>query len=196
MKRTRLLILGVACVAVPIALSACKRAETPPPPPPAAARPRRPAPAPAPFRVSSVDVGNAIGADKRVTSPSATLAPSDTIYASVASTGAAPSVKLVARWTYGDEGQLVSEQSQMIAPTGPANSEFHISKPDGWPAGNYKVEILADGASGRLEDLRGQVARCVNRRVAGSLEFGDRRDHFPAEDPQRRRSRARPGSCR
>lgn len=134
MKRARLLVLGVACVAVPIALSACKRAETPPP-------------APAPFRVSSVDVGNAIGADKRVTVPSATLAPGDTIYASVASTGAAPSVTLVARWTYGAEGQLVNEQSTTIAPTGPAYSEFHIAKADGWPAGTYKVEILADGTS-------------------------------------------------
>ena len=147
MKRTRLLILGVACVAVPIALSACKRAETPPPPPPAAAPAptAAPAPAPAPFRVGTVDVGNAIGADKRVTTPSTTLAPTDTIYASVATTGAAPSVTLVARWTYGD-GQIVTEQNQLIAPTGPANSEFHISKPDGWPVGSYKVEILADGA--------------------------------------------------
>ena len=148
MKRTRLLILGVACVAVPIALSACKRAETPPPPPPAAAPAPTPVPppAPAPFRVGSVDVGNAIGADKRVTVPSTTLAPGDTIYASVASTGAAPSVTLVARWSYG-EGQLVSEQNQLIAPTGPASSEFHISKPDGWPAGTYKVEILVGGAA-------------------------------------------------
>jgi hypothetical protein len=148
MKRTRLLVLGVACVAVPIALSACKRAETPPAAPPAIAPAPAPAPppVPAPFRVSSVDVGNAIGADKRVTVPSATLAPGDTIYASVASTGAAPSVTLVARWTYGD-GQLVNEQSTTIAPTGPAYSEFHIAKPDGWPAGTYKVEILADGTS-------------------------------------------------
>jgi hypothetical protein len=149
MKRTRLLVLGVACVAVPIALSACKRAETPPSPPPAIAPAPAPAapPAPAPFRVSSVDVGNAIGADKRVSVPSTTLATTDTIYASVASTGAAPSVTLVARWTYGDEGQLVNEETQTIAPTGPAYSEFHIAKPDGWPAGTYKVEILADGAA-------------------------------------------------
>ncbi len=146
MKRTRLLILGVACVAVPIALSACKRAETPPPPPPAAAPAPTAAPVAAPFRVGSVDVGNAIGADKRVTVPSTTLAPGDTIYASVATTGAAPSVTLVARWTYGD-GQLVSEENKMIAPTGPAYSEFHIAKPDGWPVGTYKVEILADGTS-------------------------------------------------
>jgi hypothetical protein len=34
----------------------------------------------------------------------------------------------------------------VIAPTGPATTEFHISKPSGWPAGKYKVEISADGA--------------------------------------------------
>jgi hypothetical protein len=142
MNRSMLRIVGLVCVAAPIAFAACKRAETPPPAPPAAA----PAPAPAPFRVSGVEVGNSISADKRVTSPGATLAPGDTIYASIATVGAAPNVKLDARWTYGDEGQLVSEQTQAIAPTGPANSEFHISKPDGWPAGKYKVEISANGS--------------------------------------------------
>jgi hypothetical protein len=54
-------------------------------------------------------------------------------------------VTLVARWTYGD-GQLVKESSQTIAPSGPTVSEFHISKPDGWPAGSYKVEVVANGA--------------------------------------------------
>jgi hypothetical protein len=145
MNRKMLRIVGLVCVAVPIAFSACKRAETPPPPPPAAAPAPAPAPAQAPFRVSNVQVGNAIDADKRVTAPSATFAPGDTIYASVATVGVAPSVTLVARWTYGDEGQLVNEESQTIAPTGPTNSEFHIAKPDGWPAGKYKVEISADG---------------------------------------------------
>ncbi len=147
MNRKMLRIVGLVCVAAPIAFAACKRAETPPPPPPAAAPAPAPAPAQAPFRVSSVQVGNAIEPDKRVTSPSATFAPGDTIYASVATVGVAPSVTLGARWTYGDEAQLVNEESQTIAPTGPANTEFHIAKPDGWPAGKYKVEISANGSA-------------------------------------------------
>ena len=109
MNRNTLRIVGLFCVAVPIAFTACKRAETPPPPPPPAAAPApTAAPAQAPFRVSSVAVGNALDADKRVTSPSATFAPGDTIYASVATVGVAPEVTLAARWTYGDEGQLVN----------------------------------------------------------------------------------------
>jgi hypothetical protein len=141
-------IVMFACLLAPLA---CKRESAPAPqtkpasPPAAAPASPPPAAAPAPFRVSSVTVGNAIGADKKVVAPSATFAPSDTIYASVATEGASPSAELSARWTY-EDGQLVNQESQAIAPTGPANSEFHISKPDGFPAGKYKVEIALNGA--------------------------------------------------
>jgi hypothetical protein len=33
----------------------------------------------------------------------------------------------------------------MISPTGPAVTEFHLSKPDGWPVGNYRIEVLLNG---------------------------------------------------
>ena len=118
----------------------CKRSETPPAAPGAPA----PAAAPAPFAVQGVSLGNSIGADKRVVAPASSFAKTDTIYASVATQGASPSVTLTARWTY-EGGQLVKEDTQTIAPTGPATTEFHIAKPDGWPAGNYQVEIRANG---------------------------------------------------
>ncbi len=127
-----------------LSLVACQRSEAPAVPPPAPVA--SPAPAPAPFRVSGIELGKAIGADKRVVAPSSSFAPSDTIYASVATDGASPSVTLVARWTYQD-GQLVNEETQAIAPTGAAVTEFHIAKPDGWPAGGYQLEVIANGAS-------------------------------------------------
>ena len=144
--------LLIALVATPLAFGACKRSDTEAPPPaplPAAPEATAPAEAPAaaPFRVTGVEVGNAIGPDKRVTAPSATLSASDpTIYASVATEGSAERVTLTARWTY-EDGQLVDETSQEIAPTGPAVSEFHIERSDDWPTGPYQVEILADGRS-------------------------------------------------
>jgi hypothetical protein len=153
MHRNVLRLLAVAGLAVPLALGACKRSETTTPaptPPPAPAKvesqPPATAPAPAPFRVTSIEIGNAIGDDKRVTTPTTTLSAGDTIYASVASDGTAPSVTLTARWTYQD-GQKVDETSQTIAPSGPAASEFHVSMPDGFAPGRYQVEILADGRS-------------------------------------------------
>ena len=153
-NRPRFSILAATCLSIVLALGACKRTEAPQPPPPppvSAAKPAAP-PAPAPFRVSSVQVGNAIGTDKRVSTPSTTLAPTDTIYASVASDGAAPSVTLVAKWTY-EDGQTVSEQSQTIAPTGPTTTEFHVAKPDGWPTGRYKVEIVANGSPAGAQEF-------------------------------------------
>ena len=102
-------------------------------------------PAPAAFAVQSVEVGKQVGADKRVTSPSTTFAPTDTIYASVATEGTAPSKTIAAKWTFGS-GKLVKADSQTIAPSGPEATEFHIVKPSGWPAGKYKVEISVDGS--------------------------------------------------
>ena len=96
-------------------------------------------------RVTEVNVGNAIGADKRVTAVSDELRPSDTIYASVVTEGSASSAQLTARWTFQD-GQVVDETSQTISPTGTTVTEFHIANPSGWPTGNYEVEILLNGA--------------------------------------------------
>ena len=139
----RLLRPGLAltlCFVVSL-LCACQKSEEPKP----AVVPAPPAPqAGAPFTVVRIDLGSAVGADKKVSAPTTAFKPADTIYASILSEGAAPSVTLGARWTYGD-GQLVSESSQTIAPSGPAATEFHIAKPDGWPAGTYKIEVAANG---------------------------------------------------
>ena len=104
------------------------------------------APADDGVRVTEVDVGRSIGADKRINDNAATdeFRRTDTIYASVATEGNANGAALSARWTFGD-GQVVDESSQTIASTGPAVTEFHISKPDGWPVGKYKVEIRLNG---------------------------------------------------
>ena len=60
---------------------------------------------------------------------------------------------LTARWTYGD-GQVVDETSQTISPTGPAMTEFHVSKASGWPAGDYKVSIMLDGRELESKDFK------------------------------------------
>lgn len=96
--------------------------------------------------VTGLEMGRAIGGDKRVSAKVDQFAPNDVIYASVLTAGTASSATLKARWTY-EDGQVVDESEQAIAPTGDAATEFHISKPDGWPAGKYKVEVFLDGNS-------------------------------------------------
>lgn len=102
--------------------------------------------------VSQIDLGRELTADKMISNRTDTFKPNDTIYASVATEGAAPSTTIKARWTYQD-GQIVNESTQTIAPTGDARTEFHVSKPDGWPAGKYKIEVLVNGATAGTKDF-------------------------------------------
>jgi hypothetical protein len=96
------------------------------------------------IKVTNVDLGRNIGVDKNVTDATTTFSPNDMIYASVQTSGSSPSATVKVRWTYQD-GQVVDESEQTIAPTGDTRTEFHISKPDGWPAGTYKAEVYLNG---------------------------------------------------
>jgi hypothetical protein len=147
MIRNRISLAIAAALLATVALAGCKKkddmaATTPPATTEPAPAPVEPAPAPTPASVTSVDLGKAVGADNKVTAPSATFAAKDTIHASVATDGSAGG-KLNAKWTYQD-GQTVDSQDKDVA-AGPQVSDFSISKPDGWPAGKYKVEISLDG---------------------------------------------------
>jgi hypothetical protein len=138
--------------AAAVALAACGKKEEPPKPAAAPAPPpvAAPAPAPAPAGVTAgnIAVGKAIGADKKVSAAVDSFGKSDTFYVSVDTTGAGTAT-LKAKWTYHKDGKTVpvKEDMQTIAPTGPATSEFHISKPDGWPLGDYQVEVFVGDKS-------------------------------------------------
>jgi hypothetical protein len=95
-------------------------------------------------RVADLEIGRSINPDKTVKDKADNFAPADTIYVSVKTDGAAQAAKLQTRWYFNDK--VVEESSEMISPTGPAVTEFHLSKPDGWPVGNYKIEVLLNGA--------------------------------------------------
>ncbi|MEO7867003.1 MAG: hypothetical protein ABIU54_05115 [Candidatus Eisenbacteria bacterium] len=102
--------------------------------------------------VTTVELGRSVGADGRITDRVDAFKPTDVIYASVSTTGASASSVLRARWTFQD-GQLVDQSERTIAPSGDAVTEFHISKPDGWPTGKYKVEVFVDGNSSQSRDF-------------------------------------------
>lgn len=139
MSKKRLYVLGVLMVL----LAACGRSEEP------ATPAAEPVPAAAPetagVTAGAIMLGNAIGPDKKVTTPADTFAKDDTIYASIDTTGTGTAT-LKAKWTYskGTESTVVQEDMQTIMPSGPATSEFHVSKPGGWPKGDYQVEVFLD----------------------------------------------------
>lgn len=107
-------------------------------------------------RVSQIDMGRSLNADKTINDNTDSFKPNDAIYASIVTEGSAATATLKARWTYQD-GQVVNESTQTITPTGNARTEFHISKPDGWPTGKYKLEAFLNGSSSATKDF--EVAR-------------------------------------
>jgi hypothetical protein len=124
---------------------ACKKSEPPPPPPP----PTTTTTLPAPASVSSMTLGKEIGADKKVAAPAEAFGVKDTIYASVETAGTGHA-KLRALWSFvkGEKTAKVDETTIEFEASAPATNEFHISKPSGWPKGDYKVEIfLGDAAA-------------------------------------------------
>jgi hypothetical protein len=121
-----------------------KKEETKPAPVPETAPAPPPAP-PAGVQAGAIGLGKAIGPDKKVTTPAESFAKGDTFYVTVDTTGTGTAT-LKAKWTYHKGGQVtvVDEQPKPINPTGPATTEFHVSKPGGWPAGEYQVELFLD----------------------------------------------------
>jgi hypothetical protein len=104
-------------------------------------------------KVTDIAVGRSVSEDKSIAEKTDSFRPGDTFYVSVKTDGSGPSATLTARWTY-EDGQVVDESTQNIAPTGgAAATEFHLSKPDAWPTGGYKVEVLLNGTSAGTRDF-------------------------------------------
>lgn len=103
--------------------------------------------------VTGVDLGKGVDANKRIVDKTDDFDPGDVVYASVVTSGSASDATLTARWTFAD-GQLVDETTQTISPSGPAVTEFHISKPGGLPKGKYKVEVLLNGTAVESEEFK------------------------------------------
>ena len=142
MKNGRWWLMPILCLTLALAASCAKKAEN------AAtttATTTETMPVPAGVSVTAVDLGKTVGADKRITDPTKEFKPKDVIYATVMTSGSAPNAMLKAKWSF-ENGQVVDETEQAIAPTGDTATEFHIGSPSGLPAGKYKLEVSLDGA--------------------------------------------------
>ena len=94
--------------------------------------------------ITSVDLGRGLSADQSIADKTDEFGPHDVIYTSISTVGASPNSVLRARWTF-EDGHMVDETERAIAPDGPTVTEFHISNPDGFPPGKYKLEVFMDG---------------------------------------------------
>jgi hypothetical protein len=153
MNSSRLHVAMLAVLLGSAALVGCKRQAEPAPMPPVATDTTPSLPPAAPMApsasVANVELGNAVGADLRVTAPMTTFGPRDTIHAAVSTATSDPAAsvpgKLTARWTHLDSNQQVHEDSRDLTLAGDGVTSFQINNPTGWPTGRYKVEVLLDG---------------------------------------------------
>ena len=94
MNRNRIPYALLVALLGTVAVVGCKKKEEPAPvsttPPPATTPAPMPAPMAATASVTSVDLGNALGADMKVTAPTTTFAPKDTLFASIVTSTSDP----------------------------------------------------------------------------------------------------------
>ena len=169
MKTIRNPLILATALAAALALSACGKGNEPAtsvpaePPPSATTMPPPITPPPsstaampmsgtsAAVGFSSVEIGSSVDANNKISTSGTSFAPKDNIYAAVETIGNGHAT-IAAKWTYQD-GQTVHEDSKVLDTMGPQSTVFMISKPSGFPEGNYKVEISLDGQSVASKDF-------------------------------------------
>ena len=94
------------------------------------------------LHVTSIHLGRSLNADNTIASHTTTFKPDDTIYLSVATSGAGSGTMSV-RWTYA--GTLVDEPKKPVSSRNIAVTEFHLKSGDAFPPGEYAAEVFLDG---------------------------------------------------
>lgn len=108
--------------------------------------------------VVAVTLGSGIDESLRVLKPRAVFQPHDTIYASIAiDNPRRERARIGVRWTYEATGQLVNAEHAVLSGDVTAVTEFHMSKPDGWPEGVYRLQVYVGGEV--VQSLRIRVTR-------------------------------------
>jgi len=96
------------------------------------------------LQFTSIQLGRAINPDGTVSANTTSFAPHDTAYVSVHTTGAG-SGTIKVKWTLGS--RVLGEPEKQVKYTDTAATEFHLQSADGFPIGDYNVEVFFNGQS-------------------------------------------------
>ena len=102
--------------------------------------------------VIDIDMGRRIDAEKKVIDHTEIFAPTDSIFASVHTSGTAASGAVTGRWT-GPGGAVVNETTNQVTTSGDAHTAFLIVRPSGLPKGTYTLHVIIDGKEVRTKDF-------------------------------------------
>jgi hypothetical protein len=101
-----------------------------------------------PVRVSDIQIGKAVGADRRITEPTTTFGSRDTIHVSVITEGAAKNAAIGVQLFYSrprEGGNPVSVQT-IRSFTGTSATEAQLAQARPWSPGPFKVEVSLNGS--------------------------------------------------
>ena len=101
--------------------------------------------------VIDVDMGRHVDAEKKISDKTDEFAATDTIYASVHTSGTANNGAVVGRFT-GPDGAVVDEKTNTVTTEGDARTVFSLAKP-GLTKGKYTLHIIIDGKEVRTKDV-------------------------------------------
>ena len=142
---------------------------------------QNPVPVAATAAVNTIELGNALGSDLHVTQPTTSFASNDTIYVAIGTTTSAPGVPvpstLGVKWIRVDNGEVVFQETRDIALASGATvgmTDFKASKPNGWLAGTYEVEISLNG------EVAGRQRFQVREDDAGAANAGNTVRQLPS----------------
>ena len=97
-----------------------------------------------PLNVTGIQTGRSLNSDNSVASHVTSFRPTDTMYVSVLTEGRGAGT-IVVRWTL--NGRQVHEVSKRVSYTDQAATDFRFQTADGFPLGEYGIDVLVDGQS-------------------------------------------------
>lgn len=97
-----------------------------------------------PLQVDTIQLGRSLNPDSSVAVHATTFDRKDTVYVSVL-TSAAGSGTIAVKWMY--QGRVIDEPQRPVSYREAAATEFHLVNSNGFPSGQYSVEVIVDGKS-------------------------------------------------
>jgi hypothetical protein len=107
----------------------------------------------APASIADLVTCREVTSDLQPVGATASFHPTDTIRAIVRIENAASTDKAGVKWYYVKTNQVVREDVATVAHAGSVSTPFMISKPDGFPEGDYRVEGSLNGTVGKTANF-------------------------------------------
>ena len=95
-----------------------------------------------PLTVTAIQTGKSLNSDNSVGTHAASFRPKDTMYVAVL-TGARGAGTITVRWRLGS--QVIHEATREVAYNDQSATDFRFQAADGFPPGEYTIDVLLDG---------------------------------------------------